>query len=195
MLQGHIAGPHATCCQPGAPKNWHVLLSWDPSCTAVFIISPLGQNLALPFNEVQDSSHPIFLACLGCSEWQHTHLVFQPLLLVLHQLPAVRVEFMSAMKESPLDVAACNTTPCHWLAESISSNTHEARHEACCLYAALTAVRVGTARGLGTPVTWRTTRSKTQGSRRLLEDAARGVAIIFLQLTCHRVCSVTDSLD
>lgn len=146
------------------------------------------QNLAFSFDELQEfNPHPIFLACLGCSEWQHTHLVFQPLLPVLHQLPAVWEEFLSAMKESSLDEATCNIIPYHRLAESICSTTHKARHEACCLYAALTAVWVGTAWELGTPVTLRATSCKTQGSRRLLQDAARGMAIMFLQLTCQRV--------
>jgi len=68
------------------------------------------------------------------------------------------------------------------------------RLQACCLYAALTAVWLGTARGLGTPQSHGgqpATSNKTQGSRRLLENASRGVAVIFLSLTCQKVTSVT----
>lgn len=131
------------------------------------------------------SSHPILLACLGCSTpiWCSSH---SSQFCINCQLSGI----LCAMKECPLNAAACNTIPYHWLAESICSTTCKISHEACCLYAALTA-----AWGLGTPVTWRATSRTTQGSRRLLQDAARGMAIIFLQLTSQRVSSGTDSLN
>lgn len=133
----------------------------------------------------RDSSHPVFLACLGCSTpiWCSS---YSSQFCINWQLSGI----LSAMKKCPLNAAACNTIPYHWLAESICSITHKVSHEACCLYAALTA-----AWGLGTPVNWRATSRKTQGSRRLLQDAARWMAIILLQLTYQRVSSVTDSLN
>lgn len=156
-----------------------------PHCCVYYSSSCAEFGLSLWWTS-RDSSHPIFLACLGCSE-RAAHPYGVPAAPPSFA-STVWVEFLSVMKKSPLDAAICDTIPYRWLAESICSTTHKARHEGWCLYAALTAAWIGTAWGLGTPVTWRAT-SMTQGNGRLLRDAARGVAIIFLQ-PYQRVSSV-----
>lgn len=89
-----------------------------------------------------------YFSSLPRSLWMAAH---QPLFPVLHHLPTSWVQFMSAPRESPLDVAAYNVIPCHWLAEPICTTTCSTRIQAFCLSAALTPAWLGPARGLGTP--------------------------------------------